>query len=140
MKAALSSKAEQAPPRRGPRARSCLPSPGPPTRQQQQQHLLLHSPAATVGAAPHPGLAPEPAWQVCREGTEMLRGWARHWVQMGNSNDPGIPSILDNDVMVTVHFSVVWVKVCWDLQLSRGNCSQNNPRFIKRMLASILPH
>lgn len=62
-------RAEQASPRRGPRPRSCLSSPGPPTRQEQ--HLLLHSPSATVGAAPQPGLAPEcsmRALQVCMRG------------------------------------------------------------------------
>lgn len=78
-------RAEQASPRRGPRPRSCLSSPGPPTRQEQ--HLLLHSPAATVGAAPQPSLAPEcsmRALQVCmREqkctGTEPGPGTGFRW-------------------------------------------------------------
>lgn len=56
-------------PSEGPQTQELLSSPGPPTRQEQ--HLLLHSPAATVGAAPQPGLAPEcsmRALQVCMRG------------------------------------------------------------------------
>lgn len=95
--------AEQVSPRRGPRPRSCLPSPGPPTRQQQ--HLPLRSPAAMEAAASHPEFSML-ALKVCSEGTGMHRDLARlrHWFQMRNSNGLGILSILHNSMMVRVTF------------------------------------
>lgn len=52
-------RAERASPRRGPSPRSCLPSPGPPT--WQQQHRLLCSPPAPPGAIPASRLDPPAA-------------------------------------------------------------------------------
>lgn len=95
-------------------SRASTPSEGP---QPQEPSRALGLPAgssssissstATLGAAPQPGLAPAPALQVCRGGTEVLRGWARGWVRVGNSNGLRIPSILHNDTMVTVH--LLWL-------------------------------
>lgn len=79
-------RAERASPRRGPSPRSCLPSPGPPT--WQQQHCLLPSPTAMLGAAPHRALDPSCsplAWQVCGEGP----GQAHALVSDGKCRWPG---------------------------------------------------